>query len=172
MLSETARATAAHESKFRVQAPNSLPRAVKIIALDPAAARALDVVARQPWNGAAFFSSLSFAPGGAPGDGEGTTMRAWLGDLAGRAMELVGEVAASDFIIVVTTAGADAGAVSVIAEACAPLHKSLLGLVLPGEGADGAATAKSLAYLRPYASMLVVAGDADYIAAMLTALRA
>ncbi len=34
MLSESARMTTAEEAKFRINAPNSKPRAIKVIALD------------------------------------------------------------------------------------------------------------------------------------------
>ena len=36
MLSESARMSSAAEARFRVQAPNSMPRAIKVIALDAA----------------------------------------------------------------------------------------------------------------------------------------
>ncbi len=172
MLSESARMTSAHEASYRIQYPNSKRRSVKIIALDQHSAHLLCDVARETWNGAIFFTSLSFTADGSPGDARGTTMHAWLGDLAGRTMELVGEVATSDFVVVIASAGADAQSVSVIADACAAHNKSLLALVVPRKGATDADVAKSLNYLRPYAKMLVVASDADYITAMLTALRA
>ena len=172
MLSESARVTTAHEASYRIQYPNSKRRSVKVIALDTASARVLCDVAREPWNGAVFFTSLSFGAAGSPGDAEGTTLHAWLGDLAGRTMELVGEVATSDFVVVVAAAGSDSRSVSVIADACAAHNKSLLALVVPGKNTSDADIARSLGYLRPWAKMLVVASDADYIVAMLTALRA
>ena len=48
----------------------------------------------------------------------------------------------------------------------------LVALIVPREGATDADVTASLADLRPYARMLVVASGADYIEAMLTALRA
>ena len=39
MLSESARMSSAAEAKFRIAAPNSRPRAVKVIALDAASER-------------------------------------------------------------------------------------------------------------------------------------
>jgi hypothetical protein len=172
MQSESARMTTAHEAAYRIQYPNSKPRSVKIIALDTASARMLVDVAREHWNGAAFFTSLSFSADGSPGDAQGTTLHAWLGDLAGRTMELVGEVATSDFVVVIASAGSDARSVSIIADACTAHNKSLLALVVPAKSTSDADIAKSLGHLRPFAKMLVVASDADYIIAMLTALRA
>ena len=172
MESESARMTSAHEASFRIQYPNSKPRSVKIIALDGRSARVLAEVARQSWNGAAFFTSVSFTAETSPGNAQGTSLHAWLGDLAGRTMELVTEVASSDFIVVIATAGEDAQAVSVVSDACSAHSKSLLALVVPRDGASDDDIAKSLKHLRPYAKMLVVANDVDYISAMLTALRA
>ncbi len=172
MQSESARMSSAHEAAFRIQAPNSLPRSIKIVALDSSSARVLCDVAREAWNGATFFTSVSFSADGSPGDAHGTTLHAWLGDIAGRTMELVSEVAAADCVVVVATAGADAQSVAVIADACALHHKSLLALILPGKDSSDADVSRSLGYLRPYAKMLVVASDVDYVSSMLTALRA
>jgi hypothetical protein len=87
-------------------------------------------------------------------------------------MNLIGEVEASDFVVVITSVGEDARAVSVIADACKLHNKTLVALIVPREGATDADVTASLADLRPYARMLVVASGADYIEAMLTALRA
>lgn len=171
MQSESARVTTAQEARYRIQYPNSKTRAVKIIALDAPSAAIIDELAKEPWNGATFFRALSFSAEGTPGrTGEG--LSSWLNDLAGRALDLVGEVASSDFIVVVSAAGEDARAVSVIADACTAHHKTLVALVVPREGATEADVSASMAHLRPFARMLVIANDADYIAAMLTALRA
>ena len=59
-LSESAKMTTAHEASFRVPYPNSKPRAIKVIALDPISASLVNEVSRLPWHGAAFFTSLSF----------------------------------------------------------------------------------------------------------------
>jgi len=171
MQSESARMTTAHEAAFRIQYPNSKQRAAKVIALDPAAARIVDEIAKKPWNGAAFFTSLSFNAEGSPGAGGGD-LKAWLKDLAGRTMDLVSEIEQSDFVVVITTTGSDARAVSVIADACALFHKSLVGLIVPGTDDSDEATTESMKYLRPYSRMLVIASGTDYIEAMLTALRA
>ena len=168
MLSESARMTTAHEAGFRVQYPNSRERAAKIIALDAEAAKALEPVSREHWHGAAFFTSLSFSAPSAPGQ----TLDAWLNDVAGHAMNLAAEVAEADYVVVITSAGEDSRAVSVIAEACKLRKKTLVGLILTHNGPTDEQVAASLKELRPYTRMLVVASGADYIEAMLTALRA
>ena len=171
MQSETARVTTARESSYRVQYPNSKRRDVKVVALDALSASLVDEVSREPWNGAKFFTSLSFSTDSAPGTtGEG--LKAWLKDLAGAANDLVEEVASRDFVVVVTSAGEDARAVSLIADACALHNKSLVALVVPGPETTDAQISESMTHLRPFARMLVIASGADYISAMLTALRA
>ena len=87
-------------------------------------------------------------------------------------MELVAEVEASDFVVVLTAAGEDARAISIIADACHLHNKSLVGLVVPRDGASEDAVNASLSHLRPYTRMLVVANGVDYVEAMLRALRA
>ena len=101
LLSESARVTTAQEARFRIQSPNSNPRAVKVIALDSEAARLVDDISKQPWNGAAFFKSLSFEQSG------GDNVKAWLNDLAGHTSDLVGEVANADCVVVIAGAGED-----------------------------------------------------------------
>ena len=171
MLSESARMTTAHEASFRIQYPNSKPRAAKIVALDGESAKLVDEISRQPWNGAKFFTSLSFFADSEPGTTE-RGMKAWLNDLAGRAMDLADEVREADFVVAITAAGEDARAVSVIAAACKAHSKTLIGLVVPKPGASEADVTASLDHLRPHAAMLVVASGRDYIETMLTALRA
>ncbi len=171
MQSESARVTTAQESRYRVQYPNSKRRSVKVIALDPPSADMIDELAKKEWKGATFFRALSFASDAEPGK-TNAGLSAWLNDLAGRALDLVSEVESSDFIVVVSAAGEDARSISVIADACTAHHKTLLALVVPGEDASDADISASMGHLRPYARMLVIAHDADYITAMLTALRA
>ena len=171
MLSESARVTTAHEASFRIQYPNSKRRAAKIIALDKGSAALVDEISKQPWNGAKFFTSLSFAAATEPGT-TGAGMKAWLGDIAGRTMDLVAEVEEADFVVVITSAGEDARAASIISDACKAHSKTLIGLVVPRDGANEADVAASLEHLRPHTRMLVVASGRDYIEVMLTALRA
>ena len=171
MQSESARMTTAREASYRVQYPNSKQRAAKVIALDPASAEIVDEIAKKSWNGAAFFTAPAFSTDETPG-ATGSGLKAWLKDLAGRTMDMVAEIEQCDFVVVITTAGADARAVSVIADACALHHKSLVGLVVPGPDDSDAALTQSMKHLRPYTRMLVIASGVDYIEAMLTALRA
>ena len=54
METELARMASAAQAKFRIAAPNSRPRAVKVIALDPPAERVVKELAQAPWQGATF----------------------------------------------------------------------------------------------------------------------
>jgi len=170
MQSESARMASAQEARFRVQYPNSVPRAIKVIALDKESAALIDQLAAEPWNGAAFFKSLSFEAG-MPASGAGA-LKAWLGDIAGRAKDLVAEIDSADVVIVMSSAGEDAQAASIIGEACLLRNKTMLGLILEAQGASDEALSRTLRGMRPFARMLVIAGGAEYVADMLRALRA
>jgi len=167
MASESGRATSAAEARYRIDAPNSRPRAVKVIALDAAAERVVRRIAERPWRAATFFTSCSEgAPSGA------WSLQAWLGDLAGRAGDLVAEIASADLVVMVAAAGGSPPAASVIGEACALNRVMTTALIVDARGQSDAALSRTLGCLRPYASMLVVADGEDYIEAMLQALRA
>jgi hypothetical protein len=165
--SESARATSAAEQRYRIDAPNSQPRAVKVIALDQASERVVKRMAKGPWRRATFFTSRGEdAPSGA------WSLQAWLGDVAGRALDLLEEIATADLVVMVAAAGGSPPAASVIGEACALNHVMTTALIVGAQGQPDAALARTLAALRPYASMLVLADGDDYIEAMLEALRA
>jgi len=170
MLSESARMTTAEEARFRVDYPNSKPRAVKVVALDTPSERVVKRLAERPWQRATFFTSLKFD--GAPRTGEGWSMKAWLSDLAGRTKDLVDEVATADLVVMVSSAGTQAQAAAVIAEACGVRKVMTTALIIESESKSDEELSKTLASLRPYASMLVIANNDEYIEEMLVALRA
>jgi len=170
MLSESARMSSAAEARFRIQAPNSTPRAVKVIALDPPSERVVKRLAAESWNSATFFTASAFA--GAPHGGERFSVDGWLSDLRGRTKSLVDEVATADLVVMVATAGENAQAASLIGEACSLRRVMTTALVLGSASTSDEVLAKSLAHLRPWSLMVVIASAEDYIADMLTALRA
>ena len=170
MDSESARMSSAAQARFRVDYPNSKPRVVKVVALDTPSERVVKRVAQQAWQRATFFTSIKFE--GAPRDGESWSMQAWLGDLAGRTKALVEEVAGADLVVMVSTAGSSADAAAVIGEACAARKVMTMALIIGSEQQSDDALSKTLATLRPYASMLVIANGDEYIEEMLSALRA
>jgi hypothetical protein len=170
MDSESARMSSAAEARFRVDYPNSKPRVVKVVALDTPSEQVVKRVAQRAWQRATFFTSIKFE--GAPRGGDSWSMQAWFGDLAGRAKALVEEVAGADLVVMVSTAGSSAQAAAVIGEACAARKVMTMALIIGSEQQSNEALSKTLATLRPYASMLVVANGDEYIEEMLSALRA
>jgi hypothetical protein len=169
MDSESARMSSAAEARFRIDYPNSKPRAVKVIALDEASERVIKRAAERTWQRATFFTSLKFD---APRGGEGWSMEAWLSDLAGRTKALVEEVASADLVVMVSSAGTCAQAAAVIGEACAVRKVMTTALIIGSEQRSDEELSKTLATLRPHASMLVIANGDEYIEEMLAALRA
>jgi hypothetical protein len=170
MLSESARMSSAAEARFRINAPNSKPRAIKIIALDAPSERVVKRLAQTTWNHASFFTASAFS--GAPRAGESFSMTGWLSDVAGRTKDLIDEVASADLVVMVATAGENAHAAAIIGEACSAKRVATTGLIVGGAGKSDEALAKTLAQLRPWSLMLVIASAEDYIEDMLVALRA
>jgi hypothetical protein len=168
MQSESARATSAAEARFRIDYPNSQPRAVKVIALDGASERVVKRIAQAPWRRATFLTSLESAPAG----DKAWSMSAWLADLAGRTKNLIDEIDSADLIVMVAAAGGSPQAASVIGEAAQLKKVMTTALIVDAKAASDEALSRTLGCLRPYASMLVVADGEDYIEAMLSALRA
>jgi hypothetical protein len=170
MQSESARMTTAEEARFRINYPNSKPRAVKVVALDAPSEQVVKRLAQSTWQNATFLTALHFHD--APRSGENWSMKEWLSDLAGRTHDLIEEVASADLIVMVASAGTRPEVASVIAEACNVRKVMTTALIIGSEGKSDDELSKTLASLRPYASMLVIAGNDDYIEEMLVALRA
>jgi hypothetical protein len=166
--SESARMTTAAEARFRIDAPNSQPRNVMVVALDARSETVVKALAQQSWSRAGFFTASAFAAA-KPRQDAAFSMQGWLSDLAGRTKDLIDEVAAADLVVMVASAGEDAQAAALIGEACQVHRVMTTTLVLGASDTHGAAT---LAQLRPWSGMLVAASSQDYIADMLIALRA
>ena len=170
MVSESARMSSAAEAKFRIDRPNSQPRAVKVIALDSASESIVKDLARAKWQRASFLTASSFS--GAPRQGEPFSMGGWLNDLAGRTKDLVDEINSADLVVMVATAGENAAAAAIIGEACNVKHVMTTALIVGGADASEETLSKMLAQLRPHVMMLVISSADEYIQDMLTALRA
>jgi hypothetical protein len=170
MDSESARMSSAAEAKFRIDGPNSKPRAVKVIALDAASERVVKDLAQGAWQGASFLTASAFST--APQESERFSMGGWLNDLAGRTKDLIAEVETADLVVMVASAGENAAAAAIIGEACAVKHVMTTALILGGASASDETLSKMLSALRPHAMMLVIASADEYIRDMLTALRA
>ena len=151
MTSESARMSSASEARFRVDAPNSRPRAVKVIALDAPSETLLRDLARRPWNGAAFFTAS---------------------DLASDPARLGEEIDSADVVVMVATAGGRQRHEALIGEACSRRQVTTTGLILCDAGTSDEVLSEALSRLRPWMLMLAIANSRDYIEDMLVALRA
>ena len=158
MMSESARMNSAAEARFRVQAPNSLPRSIRVIALDAAGEAAVARLAGAAWRQATFLTAAST-------DGA-------LHDLAGHARNVEHEVNASDLVILVAGPGGHAHAVSRIGQACSLERVTTTGLIVGASAASETDLSRTLAQIRPWSLMVVLSRSDDYIDDMLTALRA
>jgi hypothetical protein len=170
MLSESARMSSAAEARFRIDAPNSLGRTIKVIALDAPSERVVKRLAERQWNRATFFTASAFAA--APAKGKTFSMQGWLSDLAGRTKDLMDEVSAADLVVMIAASGENAQVASLIGEACGARHVMTTALIVGSDATSDEALAGTLAQLRPHAMMLVIANADEYIEDMLAALRA
>jgi hypothetical protein len=169
MQSESARMSSRAEARFRVDAPNFMPRRVKVVALDRASEAVVASLAGRHWNNASFLTAPAFAE--APPE-RGFSMQGWLADITGRTRDLIGEIDGADLVVMVAAAGENAQAAALIGEACSIRRVSTTGLILSGPSVTDDMLSKTLAQLRPWSLMLVIAEGEDYIEDMLRALRA
>jgi hypothetical protein len=159
--------SSAAEAHFRVQAPNSSPRATAVIALDPGGEAMVRLLAEGGWNHTTFLTVdvAGTEDVDAPADG-------WLIDLAARRTRVSAAVAAADQVIMVAGAGGHAGAASTIGRVCSLKRVTTTALVVGAGSATEDELAKTLAQLRPWSLMTVIANNDEYIADMMVALRA
>jgi hypothetical protein len=148
MLSESARMSSAAEAAFRVQAPNSRPRAVKVVALDDESEGVVRRLAAGSWNQAGFFTAELFT------------------------QNLNEEVAAADLVVMVAGPGGGADAARLIGRACSDRRIMTTALIVGSAAASEEALSKTLSQVRPWSLMVVIADADSYIEDMLTALRA
>src|SRR5712672_2385807 len=93
MVSESARMSSAAEARFRVQAPNSLPRAITVVGR----------LAGAGWQHTTFLTAIT--PDA-------------LRDLVGQRRSIRDEVEAADLVVLVAGPGGHAHAASILGEAC------------------------------------------------------
>lgn len=159
LASSCARAASASELRFRVPYPNSSPRASRIVALDDGAAAMMASIREEPWKGARFLT-LGRQPDISPNE-------VVLRDPGGVESLVSAELDGADLVVLVATTSAAARQAGIIGRLARERAVMTAGIVVAGADADDVVAA-----LRPSASVLVMASDADYLPAMLTALRA
>jgi hypothetical protein len=135
--------------------------------LDDEAAGAMAGIIDEAWSGTHF---LTLAPDQNV-DPEATVAEDLkLRNPDGSAARLDVEIEGAELVVLMCTSSENRDAAEVIARAAQGRNIMTAALALGGTGKK--ATESAVAALRPYASVLVVARDNDYIGAMLTALRA
>ena len=172
MLSESARMSSAAEARFRVQAPNSTPRAIKVIALDAAGEAVVRRLAGAGWHHATFFTAASRGESGDPTDRPPASTDDSIADLAGGRRNVTDEIHTADLVVFVAGPGGQAGAASRIGQACSLRRVMTTGFVVGVSTASELSLSKTLAQLRPWSLMVVIANSDDYIDDMMMALRA
>jgi hypothetical protein len=170
MLSESARMSSAAEARFRIQDPNSRPRAIKVIALDRPSESVVKRLAEGQWKNATFLTASAFAA--APSSEQRFAGDGWLSDLEGKSRNLMEEVNTADLVVMVATPGHNADVASTIGQACSLRRVMTTALIVGATAAAEDAVSRTLAKLRPWSLMVVIANPDDYIDDMLVALRA
>ena len=171
MISESARMSSMAEARFRVQAPNSVPRSTKVIALDAAGDTVVRRLADAGRQHTAFFTVAAAGKADAA-DHTQSASPSTLADLAGRRTALADEIDGADLVVLVAGPGGGAHAASLIGEACSQQRVTTTGFIVGAASASQSALSKTLAQLRPWSLMVVIASNDEYIDDMLTALRA
>jgi hypothetical protein len=166
VLSESSRMTTAAELRFRVQAPNAKARATTIVALDAAGEAFVRRLSEDRWNHATFLTAAVADPAAEADADDG-----WLATLDERRTRVRDAVEAADQVIMVATAGGTAAAASMIGRACSRRRVTTTALIVGAAQASDGEISKTLAQLRPWSLMVVIANTDDYVTDMMTALR-
>ena len=146
MLSESARMSSAAEARFRIQAPPPTARAVMVIPLDSGSERLVATLSERTWSGVTFLS-------------------------ASAAADVLTDVAAADLGVRVASAGADANAAAIIGQVCSRRRIPTATCVIRGVSASETALSSTLAQVRPWSLMVVIASDHDYVEDLLRSFR-
>ena len=147
MLSESARATSGAESRFRVESGATISRRVRVVALDAASDRLVLRLSKGSWG------SVTFVPHA---------------DAARRGPD---DIAAADLVVMVVSAGSDAGAAARIGQACSDMRTHTATFVVRPSSATDEALSRTLAQVRPWSLMVVVASDEAYVEDLLRSFR-
>jgi hypothetical protein len=96
----------------------------------------------------------------------------WLKDLEGRPHNLTEVVDAADQVVMVATPGGHAHVAPLVGEASSRKRVMTTSLVVGAQSASEAELSKTLAQVRPWSLMVVIAEADNYIDDMLLSLRA
>jgi hypothetical protein len=166
VVSESARMTSAAELRFRVQAPNARDRTTAVIALDAPSETFVRRLSQDRWNRATFLIAAAADPSKVPEADDG-----WLTTLDDRRTRIRDEVNAADQVIMVAAPGGHAGIAAIVGRACSLKRVTTTALIVGVVDASDRDVSKTLAQLRPWSLMVVIANSDDYVSDMMTALR-
>jgi hypothetical protein len=140
--------SSAAEARFRLATPATVARSVRVTALDPAGDRLVKQLAHESW------TNVGFIP-----TSVADTRRA------------LDEIATADLVVMVVTAGADARGVARIGQECSDRRIHTATFVIRASSTTDEALARTLAQVRPWSLMVVVANDEQYVADVLRSFR-
>lgn len=123
-------------------------------------------LAEAPWNHATFLKAPVADPPDEPQASDG-----WVTDLADRRRRLRDEVNVSDQVIMMASAGSSADGAETIGRACSLRRVATTALIVGAGNVSDRELSKTLARLRPWSLMVVIACSDDYVTDMMTALR-
>lgn len=166
-MSESARMATAEEARFRISAPNSKPRNIRVVALDKPAEETVRRLSMIDWKSASFYSAARYND-----TAQDLGKNAWFCAISGEAKDVEAEIANADLVVMIGSIGQQEDAARKLSEICRARNVMTTALVIGDESKTDAALSKTLAQLRPYALMLVIASAEDYVEDMLSALRA
>lgn len=168
LLSSCAKAATAAEARYRIDYPNSRARSSRIVALDDSAAAIMRRVEGDVWGDARFLTFRNRHP--APGI-ESLSIDATLGTPDGVETRLSAELAGADVVVMIAATGEAIDAAAAVGNACFVRNIMTAGLIVSKDRSDPDVD-RAVTTLRPYAKVLVIASDEEYVPAMLHALRA
>lgn len=168
LLSSCAKATTAAEARYRIDYPNSRARTSRIIALDDQAGAIMRRIEDDVWGDAHFLTFRSRQP--TPGI-ESLSIDATLATPDGDETMLSTELAGADVVVMIASSGAGIEAAAAVGNACFVRNIMTAGLIVSRDRSDPDVE-RAVGALRPYAAVLVLASDEEYVPAMLHALRA
>jgi hypothetical protein len=168
LLSSCAKAATAEEARYRIDYPNSRARSSRIVALDDKAAAIMRRVEDDVWGDAHFltFRVRHSAPGI-----EALSIDATLATPDGAETRLSDELVDADVVVMIASSGEGIDAAAAVGNACFVRNIMTAGLIVSADRGDPDVE-RAVGALRPFAAVLVIASDEEYVPAMLHALRA
>ena len=147
MLSESARATSTAEAKFRVDPGAIVTRRVRVVALDAASEALVSRLSAGQWTNVTFVRHH---------------------ELASRAPD---DIAAADLVVMIAQAGSDASASASVGRACSNMRTHTATFIVRSASATDEGLSRTLAKVRPWSLMVVVASDEAYVEDVLRSFR-